>query len=68
MADYLDMSFCGSNCANSGCRRYFSAEHEKRSRELDVSVCWADFSDDCDGYIDSDGNVNIENREKWCES
>lgn len=57
MLCYKDKTFCGSNCMNTYCYRYFS-EHDKLAARCwwshdpdNAPIAFSDFSDTCKGYI-----------------
>jgi hypothetical protein len=54
MLCFRDMTFCGSDCANTECRRHFG-EEEKDAAHIwwgsdGAPVAFSDFSDTCPGY------------------
>lgn len=56
MICYKDKTFCGSDCVNVGCHRYFSEEERENARKWwkhdpdNAPVAFSDFSKNCPGY------------------
>ena len=54
MICFRDMTFCGSDCTNTYCRRHFSEQVVFAAREWwggdDAPIALSDFSQDCDEY------------------
>lgn len=56
MLCYRDMTFCGSDCTNDECHRYFGKKEQQRSKiwwkdcEGEPPVALSDFSDTCEWY------------------
>lgn len=54
MICYRDMSFCGSDCVNTECRRHFGPSEKSAAERWwggpDAPVAFMDFSKDCEQY------------------
>ena len=51
---YRDMTFCGSDCIDTGCPRHFGEDDRKAAKNWwggpDVPVAYSDFSGGCPEY------------------
>lgn len=57
MICFRDMTFCGSDCANTDCHRHFGEDDSKAAQEWwgedsehGAPVAYCDFSKDCPEY------------------
>ena len=55
MICYKDKTFCGSDCTNQQCGRFFSELDKQKARRWwgsdDAPVAYSDFSKGCSDYV-----------------
>lgn len=59
MICYKDRSFCSASynpCINKQCIRFLSKKEMERADELDLPICFANFSIECGAMIKADAS------------
>jgi hypothetical protein len=51
MMSYRDMTYCASDCTNTGCFRHVKPELEKKAEAVGLLVAFADFHETCSIYM-----------------
>lgn len=51
MITYMDRTYCRSDCTNTQCPRYASADVRAGAKDTGLPIAWCDFSGECPAYV-----------------